>query len=63
MQDDCWLSTAEAAELLDRSIKTVSRWARTGQLPYERKLPGRTGSYLFRRDQVAAVAARLRKAA
>ncbi len=46
------LSTSEVADLTGWSITSIQRWASTGDLPAERKLPGRTGSYLFRRSVV-----------
>lgn len=46
------LTTSEVAELTGWSITSIQRWAGNGDLPYERKLPGRTGSYLFSRAVV-----------
>lgn len=46
------LTTAQVAELTGWSITSVNRWANSGDLPPEHKLPGRTGSYLFRRSIV-----------
>jgi predicted site-specific integrase-resolvase len=40
-------STREVAEAHGVAISTVIRWAELGKLPYIRKLPGRTGGYLF----------------
>lgn len=40
------LSTAQVAELLGRSIKTVQRMAASGELRAE-KMPGLTGGYIF----------------
>lgn len=46
------LTTAEVAERTGWSITSINRWALRGELPYERKLRGRTGSYLFRASVV-----------
>ena len=35
-----------------KSHRTLNRMAATGKLPYRQKLPGRTGSYLFAREDV-----------
>lgn len=43
------LSTSEAADLLNMSVRKVQRWARDGKIPYVRQLPGPTGAYLFDR--------------
>lgn len=51
---DDLLTTSEVSELTGWSVTSVNRWALSGDLPAERKLPGRTGSYLFRRDTVQA---------
>ena len=50
-QDDL-LTASEVAELTGWSVTSVNRWASRGDLPAERKLPGRTGAYLFRRSVV-----------
>lgn len=49
---DDLLTTAEVSEITGWSITSINRWALNGDLPSERKLPGRTGSYLFRRAVV-----------
>ena len=49
---DDLLTTAQVAELTGWSVTSINRWALRGDLPAERKLPGRTGSYLFRRSVV-----------
>jgi excisionase family DNA binding protein len=46
------LVTAEAAEILGVDPATVVRWAEKGKLKPVRKLPGRSGDYLFSRDDV-----------
>lgn len=40
-------STREVAEAHGVAISTVIRWAEEGKLPVIRKLPGRTGGYVF----------------
>lgn len=50
--DDELLTTSQVAELTGWSITSINRWALSGDLVAERKLPGRTGSYLFRRAVV-----------
>jgi excisionase family DNA binding protein len=46
------LTTAQAAEILGKSVPTVNRWAAEGVLSPVQKLPGRTGAYLFTRDEI-----------
>lgn len=46
------LTTAQVAELTGWSVTSINRWALNRELPYEHKLPCRTGAYLFRRDVV-----------
>ena len=41
------IPTAEVAQILDANVKTVTRWASDGVLPYVQKLPGLRGPYLF----------------
>lgn len=55
---DDLLTTAEAAKLLRRPVGTVNRWAKDGELREAAKLPGRTGSRLYRRSDVEALAER-----
>ncbi len=50
------LSTSEAARLLGVTVATVNRWAQTGALAPEHKLPGTTGARLFSRPDVEAFA-------
>jgi predicted DNA-binding transcriptional regulator AlpA len=49
---DDLLTTSQVAELTGWSVTSINRWAQKGDLPPERKLPGRTGSYLFRTSVV-----------
>jgi len=45
------LSTLEVARMLDVDARTVARRARSGAIP-ARKLPGRTGAYVFDRATI-----------
>ncbi len=57
------IGVAEAAAVLGISPATVTRWAASGKLPYLRKLPGKTGAFVFDASLVRRAAqARLRKA-
>ena len=49
------LMTAQAAEIVGKSVPTINRWAAEGVLPPAQKLPGRTGAYLFERSEVERV--------
>ena len=49
-----FLTTAQVSELTRLSVTHVNRLALEGKLPVAQKLPGRTGAYLFRRDDVEA---------
>ena len=46
------LTTAEVAQLLERSPRTVAKLAASGELPCVRKLDGVRGGYLFDRGTV-----------
>lgn len=46
-----FLTTAQVADLTGWSVTSINRWALSGDLP-ARKLPGRTGAYLFDRAVV-----------
>lgn len=37
-------------------IRTIQRWATSGVLEPVAKIPGRTGAFLFRREDVEALA-------
>lgn len=41
------LSTAETAQRLGVSVRTVIRWAESGRLPVAHRMPGKTGAMLF----------------
>lgn len=49
---DDLLTTSQVRDLTGWSVTSINRWAKRGDLPWERKLPGRTGSYLFRASVV-----------
>ncbi len=51
------LNAREVAELFGVSHRTLMRMVKAGDLPAE-KLPGRTGSYIFTEDDVAAALAK-----
>jgi excisionase family DNA binding protein len=52
MADIDLLSTAEVAELTGWSVNSIHRRVDDGTLPVARKLPGRTGAFLFHRGDV-----------
>ena len=56
--EDDLISSSEAGAILGRTVRTVHRLADAGELEPVRKLPGRTGAYLFRRADVMAWLAR-----
>ena len=45
--DELVIGVTETAGILGISPVTVTRWAQKGKLPYLRKLPGKTGAFLF----------------
>lgn len=49
------IAATEAASILGKSARTVSRLAEAGRLPVIQKLPGVNGAYLFRRGDVEAL--------
>lgn len=51
------LGSTEAAELLGVTRRQITRYALSGKLPVALKTKGRTGTYLFRRSDVEALAA------
>lgn len=57
------IGTAEAAELLNCHPRTVKRWAQNGKLRHAVKMPGDTGAYLFRANDVERLAKELEGAA
>lgn len=55
---DEFLTSAQAAEELGRGLKGLRGLQRRGELVPVLKFPGKTGGYLFRAEDVAALAAR-----
>lgn len=49
--------SAEACRILRVDRATLIRWVGAGKISASRKLPGRTGAFLFRRSDVEALAA------
>ncbi len=60
---DSLITAGEAAQILGRTPRTVTRWALAGKLPPAKKLPGLTGALLFHRATVEALEAQIRVAA
>ena len=55
-QSDNLIGTAQAAELLGWSRAKVKREAKDGHLPFELKMDGDTGAYLFHRSVITTIA-------
>lgn len=53
LSDDTLLTAPEVGALIGKSGRTVARMAKTGALPFAQKIPGPTGAYLFRREDIA----------
>lgn len=51
------LTSAEAADALRVSVKTITRWAASGKLTVVKRLPGTRGAMLFDAAQVEAIIA------
>ena len=51
-----FLTTADAAALLQVSVATVNRWAASGRLPEAMRLPGEKGARLYHRADVERLA-------
>lgn len=49
------VTTAQAAELLGKSVATINRMVLLGRITPHLKLPGKTGAYLFDRDQIESL--------
>lgn len=47
--------TAEAAQIVGKSVKTFLRWKEAGRIEPVAKLPGLRGAYLFDRSDVEAL--------
>jgi len=50
------MTTAQAAAVLDVEHRSVFRMVKRGELTPSGKLPGRTGAYLFDREDVERLA-------
>jgi hypothetical protein len=46
------ITTAQAARMLGRSVATVNRMVALGQIQPAKKLPGKTGAYLFEAREI-----------
>lgn len=57
------ITTAQAADILCCTVAWVNKLAASGRLTVAQKLPGLTGAYLFRREDIDAEAAARRTAA
>lgn len=55
---DTEVTAAEAAEILGKDRRQVTRLVKRGTLTPSRKLPGHTGAYLFWRSDVTAISER-----
>lgn len=60
--DQSLIGTAAVADLLGWSRTKVKREAQAGRLPYEHKVDGQTGAYLFNRTVIEVIAANRRRA-
>lgn len=49
------ITAKEAARILRKTPRTVSRWADAGKLEHAHKLPGNTGARLFKLADVEAL--------
>lgn len=54
---DDLITTAQVAELLGVTVAWANKLAAKGALPVAHKLPGLTGAYLFRREEIERIAA------
>jgi len=48
------LGTKEASDILGLGPSTLSRWVQIGKITPAGKLSGKTGSYVFTREQIEA---------
>ena len=55
---DAEVTAAEAAEILGKDRRQVTRLVKRGTLTPSRKLPGYTGAYLFWKSDVTAISER-----
>jgi len=52
------LTSTQAGPIIDKSARTVSRLAETGELSFSMKLPGPNGAYLFSQADLDAFLAK-----
>lgn len=41
------ITTAQVAAIYGVNVRTVHNWARSGRMPYELKIRGKRGAYVF----------------
>lgn len=58
-KDEGLVGTAVAAEMLDVDRSTLTRWANEGRIAPAFRNPGRTGSLVFRMEDVRRLQAEL----
>lgn len=61
-RSDSLIGTGQAADALGWSRAKVKREAKAGRLPYEMKMEGDTGAYLFHRSVIETIAANRKRA-
>lgn len=55
MQERDLLTTAEAAEALGKSVRTIQYYVQIGKLTPAVQAPGKQGAFFFDRDDVLAI--------
>lgn len=55
-EGDKWVTTADAAAILEVHVRTVHRLTESGELNPAIKIPGKTGAYMYHRADVEALA-------
>lgn len=56
MPESALITSPQAGLILGKSARTVQRMAEAGSLPVAQKLPGPNGAFLFRREDIEALA-------
>jgi predicted site-specific integrase-resolvase len=51
-----FVNTADVVEATGKSVATITRWVAAGKLTPVHKSPGLRGAYLFRREDIEALA-------